>query len=313
VVKSVNNRNCDYETIIVGGGPGGLVAAIYLQRFHRKVLIVDRGDSRARNIPRIQNLVGYSHGISGSALLKQLRQQALKFGTTIMTGEAVIYRQRGEFMIQVDGQNFFAPHVILATGIKDRQPPNVNYSELCRKGALAYCPICDGYDHTDERIAVIIDSNEGFRKIETLYNFTRYLHVVLIKDLAIPARHLEKIRKFKVRVHQGELQHLIYDSKKKCLRIKLKNRKSFAVKSAYVAMGFKVASTAMQALKGLRKTKLGQLIVNDHQETSVKGLYAVGDCVKSLAQVSVATGHAAIAATHIHNQLSKSKTSDPRK
>jgi thioredoxin reductase (NADPH) len=76
---------------------------------------------------------------------------------------------------------------------------------------------------------------------------------------------------------------------------------------AYVAMGIHVQGEAVKSITNLRKAKDGSIYVNSHQETSVRGLYAIGDCVKSLSQISVAVGHAAIAATHIHNRLSENE------
>jgi thioredoxin reductase (NADPH) len=77
------------------------------------------------------------------------------------------------------------------------------------------------------------------------------------------------------------------------------------VQAAYVMMGTSVPRDATRYLHGLKRTRAGFLHVNAHQETSVRGVYAVGDCVSALSQVSVAVGHAAIAATHLHNSLLK--------
>jgi thioredoxin reductase (NADPH) len=300
------NSNTTYDCIVVGGGPAGLVTAVYLQRFRRKVLLIDNGNSRLRNVPQIKNLVGYAEGISGKSLLHRLRLQALKYKTEIINGEATIRRHNREFEVDVNGQSFFSKNAVIATGIKDKQPKNVDYADLCQKGVLAYCPICDGFDHRGETVGVVIDSSAGFHKIKFLYNFTNRLQVILIRDIDIPARHLEKISKFGVKVHKGELEKMLQHPERKTLIVKLKGQRPFEVKMAYVALGICSATKTFRHLNGLRKTKPGLLYVNSHQETSIQGLYAVGDCVKGLAQVSVAVGQAAIAATAIHNSLSAS-------
>lgn len=280
-----------------------MVASIYLQRYKRKSVIIDRGDPRIAMAPLIRNLIGYSAGISGKNLLRRLHHQNQKYASQLIHGEAIIKRKHRIFEVVVNGNSLFTKYVILATGFKDRHPVGMDYSNLCRQGAIAYCPICDGYDHSDQAIGIIIDSSAGFHKLKFLNNFTNHLHLILTKDIKIPARHLEKIKKFKIKIHKGTIQKLTYNSDEQTLQVKLKNQRPFFVKMAYVAMGFKVCAEALIHLHGLRRNQQGLIMVNAHQETSVRGLFAVGDCVKSLAQVSVAVGHAAIAATAIHNRL----------
>jgi thioredoxin reductase (NADPH) len=215
----------EYDCIIVGGGPAGLVAAIYLLRYRRKVLLFDGGHSRALNIPKIRNLVGYSEGISGRHLLKRLRNQALKYNAKIMSGEATISRYRKIFNASLGERQFQAQFVILASGVEDRQPPRVEFNDLCKRGLLAYCPICDGFDHVNKQIGLIIDSPSGFKKIQFLYKFSRHLHFVVIRDLVIPARHVEKIKKYKVKVSKGHLEYMRPNRSGNKLEIKLKHQK----------------------------------------------------------------------------------------
>ena len=270
--------------------------------------MIDRGDSRVQIVPKIRNLVGYFSGISGHQLLLRLRHQALQYNAKMIKGEAVIYRRHDGFKVCVENQSYFSKYVVLATGFKDKQPKDIDMAALCKQGVIAYCPICDGFDHSDESIGVLVSSSEGFRKLKFLYNFTKRLHVILIRDIPIPSRHIEKIRKLGVKVHVGALENLRFVEKRKNLQVKLHGQKPFEVKMAYVALGMRVSKKAVEHLKKLRRTKDGLILVNSHQETSISGLYAVGDCVKALAQVSVAVGHAAVAATHIHNQLSRKKS-----
>jgi thioredoxin reductase (NADPH) len=297
-------RAFTHDCIIIGGGPAGLVAGIYLRRFHRRTLVIDRGEQRVKCIPKIRNLVGYAEGISGRALLHRLRQQATRYNLPIENGTATVRRIRSGFEVKSESHTYFSPKVILATGLKDLQPKNVDFFSLCKQGGLAYCPICDGYDHSDEEIGVFVDSPKGFQKLNFLYNFSPYLHLILLQKMEIPARHKEKIRKLKIKVHHGAIEQLRYDLDKKKLFVKLQKRPAFSVRMAYVALGCEVNTLAFQHLNKLRRTKDGFIIVNAHQETSIRGLFAIGDCVHSLAQVSVAVGQAAIAATAVHNQLS---------
>ncbi len=290
---------------MIGGGPGGLISALYLCRFKRSVVLFDGGESRARWIPKIRNLIGYVGGISGQQLLKNLRRQLNVFKPEIVKENAVIYRRRNYFEIQAGRKKFLVKKVIMATGMKDVQPPVGNFSDLCSKGVLAYCPVCDGFEQSQKKIAILIDCAHGFRKVKFLSEFTSNLQVVALKKFKMAPAHVALMKKLKGKVHWGSLKKLTYVKKNNSLIILQNNRRPLHVDTAYVALGSKVVKSALQHLHAINRTKDGYFTVSSHQETSVPGLYAVGDCVFALSQISVAAGHAAIAATHVHNVLSK--------
>ena len=145
----------DFECLIIGGGPAGLTAAIYLGRFRRKVLVVDAGDSRALSIPSSHNYPGFADGISGKDLLRVLREQALQYGADVLAGTvAGLARKGGGFTATVDGREIEASRIVLATGLKDNAPDMPGLREAVAKAAIRYCPVCDGYEAIDKNIAV---------------------------------------------------------------------------------------------------------------------------------------------------------------
>jgi thioredoxin reductase (NADPH) len=189
--------------------------------------------------------------------------------------------------------------------LQDVQPLGVDYESLSRHGVLAYCPICDGFDHSNKNISVLIDSVQGFHKVQFLSHFSKILQAVVIRKFPISNRWQSELRRLKVRLYQGDLKKLQYDRRRKRLFIYLKDRPPIESDIAYVELGSQVPLHAVQHLKGLRKSHEGRFFVSRHQQTSIPGLYAIGDCANTLAQVSVAVGEAAIAATDVHNQLSR--------
>lgn len=296
-------RTREFECVVIGAGPGGLVSALYLRRYKRSIALIDHGVPRARWIPRIRNLVAHTEGLTGPELLLKLRRQIVRLGTEIVQGEARIQKRRSGFRVDLNGDFFLAKKVILATGMEDLQPPVANWPELRALGALAYCPICDGYDHSDEPIALIADSPHGLAKIRFIAKFTPRLHVVVIRDFKIPKKFLKDVEHLGLKLYQGRLERLESCRSPRGLRIHLEGQSALEVRLGYVALGSRVRDSAFAHLEGLRRTNEGFLTVSTHQETSIPGLYAVGDCVNALSQVSVAVGHAAIAATHVHNSL----------
>src|SRR5690606_38188431 len=103
--------------------------------------------SRARWIPRIRNLIGYTQGLAGKELIRRLKKQVSSLGAEMVRGHAVLRRDGRYFEIKAGNRTICAKTVILATGMKDINPQVENLDDLRRRGLLAYCPICDGYDH----------------------------------------------------------------------------------------------------------------------------------------------------------------------
>lgn len=294
-----------HDCIIIGGGPAGLTASIYLQRFLRRTLVINGGESRVSWAPEIHNLIGFPKCISGEQLLDRLRAQARRYNSSIVSGNAVVYKIKCGFKVSLNDSVYTTRFVILAIGVKDAQPPLPNLRQLTAKKLLAYCPICDGYDYSGKKMALLVNSQSVLKKVRYLYGFSKNLHVVFVQNRKLNAKLKSELQKMNVSSHIGELQNLSFDSKSGKLIVSLKHQRPLKVDLAYVQFGAKISRTAVSHLKKLKTTKSGRFLVTKHQQTSIKGLYAIGDCANSLAQINVAAGEAAIAATDVHNQLSK--------
>jgi thioredoxin reductase (NADPH) len=146
------------DCLIVGAGPAGLTAAIYAARFHLTVRVIDAGASRAALIACTHNHAGFPEGISGAALLRRMRAQAEQFGADIARGRVLkISGAADDFTALTETGAVQARAVLLATGVSNRRPPidEAVHAEALRRGYLRYCPVCDGYEVTDRRVAVI--------------------------------------------------------------------------------------------------------------------------------------------------------------
>jgi thioredoxin reductase (NADPH) len=291
-----------FDCIVIGGGPGGLVAAIYLKRFRRSVCLVDGGHSRASKIPRIRNLIGYVDGISGSRLLENLRAQANELKINIYKGEVTIKKLKTGFSVLSPNRKMFAKKIILATGMIDVKPEFENLELLEKSGLLAYCPICDAYDHRSKSIGIFVSSPAGLKKIKFISRFSNDVHVFVTKKVRLAPAQAALIKKCGAKFHSSPVIAVEISPNRKELLIFTKEKKH-KVAFSYVSMGTIVPSRAFEDLRGLRLTREGFLQTNRHQETSIQGLYAAGDCVNGLSQISVAIGQSAIAATSVHNSF----------
>ena len=282
------------DCLIIGGGPAGLTAATYLARYRRTARVIDSGESRAIQIPLSHNYPGFK-GIGGPDLLARLRDQATTFGADIRTGKVTsLVERNGGFVACMGEKRVEARSVLMATGLIDNSPASGEASQ----DSIRYCPVCDGYEATDRRIGVLGSLEDAGKKAIFLRSYSRDVSVFATDDdwpesLTAPLLAIG----IKVFASDGRLS-----ARKDTVRVNVSDGRCLEVDVLYPALGCTVRS--QMALKlGARADNVGCLKVDDHQQTSVEGLYAAGDVVTDLHQLSVAIGHAAVAATAIHNWL----------
>ena len=294
------------DCIIIGAGPAGLTAAIYLARFHLSIRLFDSGDSRAAWIPCTHNHAGYPEGIAGTELLARMLAQAENYGAQREPVKVTsIERAGNEFVVHAEGGDHFAARtVLLATGVVNIRPtiPDDVHDAAMRAGLIRYCPICDGYEVTDTRVGVIGTSHHGMKEALFLRSYTR--DVTLIAPDS--AHDLDDTCRAKLdeagiaRVDGPCGSYRIADGK---LAIQTAEGE-LAFDSVYPALGSRIRSELAVAA-GANASDDGCLEVDDHQRTSVPGLFAAGDVVKGLDQISHAMGEAGVAATTIRNLLNE--------
>lgn len=288
------------DCLVIGGGPAGLLAAVYLGRYRRSVQVIDAGESRAAKIPESHNYPGF-FGIAGPELLRRLNAQAAQFGAELLGGRVTSLRRNGEtFVARCADVDVNARFILLATGLVDHCPQIEGHPENCPSEAIRFCPICDGYESIDRRVGVLGDINGGGKKALFLRTYSKDVSLFLTNETNEEMGSREQLIKANVRI-VGEFGQ-ICQATEKTVTVITQRGESHEVDALYPALGCTVRSDLATAL-GASSSDNGNLEVDDHQRTSVEGLYAAGDVVTDLHQLSVAFGHAAIAATDIHNKL----------
>lgn len=291
-----------YECLIIGGGPAGLTAAIYLARFCRRTAVVDAGQSRARLIPETHNYPGFAAGISGADLLATLRRHAQEYGATLLTGSVEDLLRDGDgFTARTGSGELSAQRVLLATGIVDDKPELAAWREMVELGRLRFCPICDGYEAMDKAIGVLGPAEHAWKKALFLRTYSNRVALVPLEDPEVIARDIRAaLRTAGVELAAGRA--IGFDQQAEQPTVLLAGGRRIAFEVLYPALGYEARSDLARAL-GARCNEQGCVLVDERQRTSVPGVYSAGDLVSDLHQISVALGHAAIAATEIHNDL----------
>ncbi|HYM86441.1 MAG TPA: NAD(P)/FAD-dependent oxidoreductase, partial [Pseudoxanthomonas sp.] len=285
---------------VVGGGPAGLTAATYLGRFHRKCLVLDAGDSRARWIPESNNCPGFPNGVSGVELLRRMKQQASEFAARFESARIDSIERDGDaFVLLAGARQWRARSVILATGLSDKLPdaPWVEKAIACH--ALRLCAICDAYEASDTRIGVhgLLEDIGAHGSFLRAYSEQVYL---LPKDRDEDATDDALRTALAAGVQMLPAGGTLGFDGERCTWTTTQGTAVFD--SVYPYLGC-LTSAGLASALGAALSESGEIIVDRHQRTNVSGLYAIGDVVSGLNQISVAVGQAALAATHLHNQL----------
>lgn len=289
------------DCLIVGAGPAGLTAATYLVRFHRRIAVVDAGHSRARWIPTSHNCPGFPFGIAGPALLAKLREQAEGYGATITTARIETLQHDGAGFVATDdsGREWRARHVLLATGIVDRLPEMDAIEECVAAGKVRLCAVCDGYEASDERIAVYGPADAAIRHGLFLRTFSRSVTAIRSEPGEPDPGNAQRAAAARITLLPMPTQ--LQRCAEHC-EVAFADGSTQRFDTLYPVLG---ADTQAQLAIGLgaQVDDTSALRVDAAMQTTVDGLYAIGDVVSALNQISVAVGHAAIAATAIHNRL----------
>lgn len=288
------------DCIIIGGGTAGLTAALYLARFRRNFIIFDAGDSRTARIPLSRNYPAFPDGISGDDVLKKLKAQLKPYSVSINQEkiETLELLSPFHFVISTSNGTFSAQHVILATGVKDRAPDLPHLKQAVALGLVRYCPVCDAFEIIDKKIAVITQDQHGLNEALFLRHYSPYITLIIQgKKVNFSHKKLQEIKKAKIQLLENPVLDIHID--KQCITAQTQDHKIITFDALYCALGC-IKNNKLAMNLGAKETK-GDLIVNKHQQTSIKGLYAIGDSIFGLNQLCVAQGSAAIAAVAIHN------------
>ena len=277
-----------FDVIIIGSGPAGISAAIYLKRAKKNILIISNGKSALEKAEKIENYYGIE-SISGKELYEVGLDQAKRLQIPIEIDEVTNISFENNFVVTTPNREYEAKNVIIATGTNRISPKIKGIKEFEGKG-VSYCAICDAYFYRNKDVAVIGNGNYAIHEAKQLKPVAKSVTILtdgkeMIQNRDAASFEVEEtpIREFRGTNSIEEVEFENNDTKK--------------IDGVFVAIG--TASSADLAKKIGAVVKNNNIVVDNNMETTVKGLYACGDCTGGLLQVNKAVYEGAQAAMNI--------------
>ena len=302
----------DWDAIIIGGGPAGLTAGLYLCRGGWRTLLLEKASAGGyiMNVETIENYPGFPDGVIGSELAMQMKNQAVKYGLKIERGEAIaVQASPGRKIVTcTDGNNHSAPAVIIAGGSVHKKL-GVPGEEKFQGNGVIYCGFCDGGQFYDRIIAVCGGGDAGITEALYMANIASKVIVIealpkltataVLQDRARENLKIEIRTGVKVTAIAGEEQVTGIETEGES-----GNKETIATDGVLVHIGLDPNTGYLKGTVPLDGQ--GQVKVRQQMETEVPGIFAAGDIRSgSPRQVSAAVGDGAIAAITAQRFLQK--------
>ena len=291
-----------YDIIVIGAGPAGISASIYIKRSNKSILVLHSGISELEKAQKVDNYYGFINGISGKELYENGIMQAKNLGIEVLEKEIVDIEilENFNFIVKSTNEEFGAKAIVIATGNKKIKPNIKGIDEFDGKG-ISYCAICDGFFYRGKNVAVIGDGNFALNEAKDLENVAKNIKVltngqdVRFKDeFEIDTRKIKEI-----------------GGKEKVEFVEFEDGDKIKVDGVFIAQG--IASGVNFAKKLGIITKGDNIIVNENMETNVNGIFASGNLTGGLLQVSKAVyegAKAGLQAVKYLNDIEKNEKSD---
>ncbi len=300
-----------YDAIIIGSGPAGLTAALYLGRAGQKSIVLEKdfvGGYTAK-IAHIENYPGYET-ISGMDLTQIMAKQAEKFGATIVYPvEVVAMELQGEVKRVRTRDDVYEAHVvIIAIGVARKKLEVPGAREFLGKG-VSYCATCDGNFFRGRKVAVVGSDDEAAEEALHLADLAEKVTMVPHKELDIVAAVLNRLRsKPNVEIHPvAKIHAVVGDELVTGLKITHDgNEKVLPLEGVFIALGSTPISQLI-SIAGGRADDRGCLIVDKHQRMNLDGVFAAGDCTCGGMQIVAAAGEGAVAGMRAASYVRKLK------
>ncbi len=308
-----------YDAIIVGGGAGGLSAAIYLARYGLKCLVVEKGRGRSFWMQDLRNYLGLDPHTPGRELLNHGTKQILDWGADYLLGYVEEVTDQGEKLavkVKVGKKNsiypvFHSKYLIAASGIIDILPEIENMQNLYDYAGytLHVCMICDGFDMWDQKAVLIAGTESQINAAFVLNWFTPYLSILTHGLCTVSAEMKQKLTEHGYPLYEAPITRFLGE-KHQMSGIELADGTVVEATTGLINMGSTYHNHYLKGIQGLEWDG-ENLVTNEMTQTKHPRIFAIGDLKKGVNQVSIAVADGTLAATQIWRNIRRASV--PRK
>lgn len=296
-----------YDTAIIGTGPAGISASVYLARASRSVIAVGKDSGALEKAESIENYYGFDEPIGGAELAARGIKQAERLGVAVAREEIVSLSVEDAFVLKTSGGNEYrARTVLIATG-KQRSALRVSGFEEYRGKGISFCATCDGFFYRGKKIAIVGSGDYCASEYGELLHYTKDVTVFTDGAVALSARFPHALEPVVGKIvsfagsagESGRLEKIITmgsDGK----------QHAHEVAGAFIAIG--TAGAADFAAKVGIEVNGTDIVVDGEYRTNVPGIFAAGDCVGGFLQVAKAVSDGALASKSIVSHLKSSRS-----
>jgi len=299
VPLSAKRENIIFDCIVIGAGPGGLQASIYLGRYNRAVLLIDRGGGRTSHALFIENVLTHRQ-ISGAEIIRRGLEQASSFNVRIETGLVTSVAKNELFVVSTAQAAYRSRYVIISTGVSDIFPPIEQAHRFLGTSYLT-CVDCDGYRTTNKKLVVTGDSLTAVNLALAMKQlFTKYITFIPYQ-ISLPRSYIEVLAEEGIQVVDSRPMRIVGD--KVMEGLELENGKIIFCEMVMASFGIRLNDSFLKGLSLRKDARQFKYVTNSEYESSLRGLYIVGPLNTGQDQVVIAAGEGATAAIDINKRL----------
>lgn len=292
-----------YDVVIVGGGPAGLTAGLYTSRSRLRSVLIENGllGGQMTTTENVENYPGFPRGIAGDELSRLMEEQAKRFGLEVISEYVVEVKLQGDQkVVTTEEKSYLCDVLIICTGTEYRKLGVPGEKEFAGKG-VSYCATCDGAFFQGNQIVVVGGGDSALTEALYLTKFVKEVTIIHRRDA------LRGTKIYQEKIFANPKIKLLWNSAIQEIKggqtvqsIRVKNLKTGEVTDHDIQGVFLFVGLAprTQFLKGLlQMDEDGYILTDENGETSVKGIFAAGDCRRKLTrQIATAVGDGATAA-----------------
>ena len=283
-----------YDAIVIGAGPAGISASLYIKRAGLSPLVLYNDKSEVEKAHKIDNYYGFPEGIEGPELFQRGIDQARNLGIDVKQEETVDIKYEDNFKVTTVKDTYEAKSVLIATGNTRKKVNIENFEKFDGKG-ISYCAICDGFFYRNKKVAVLGSGDYALSEASDIEN--------LASELTILTNGEELKSETKYTVNNKKIKSI--DGDEKIKSITFEDGSKLDIDGLFIALG--VAGGLDFAKKLGILTENNNILVNENMETNIKGVYAAGNITGGLLQVSKAVSDGAKAGISIINYIKQGK------